>query len=65
MPELLQTQEYARAAAAADPTLPTGTQDLVIEAMLTRQQVILRERRPELALVIGEERCTRSSGEPR
>ena len=54
VPDLLQTQEYARAVVAADPALPTGTQDLVIKAMLTRQQVILWERRPELAVVIGE-----------
>jgi transcriptional regulator with XRE-family HTH domain len=54
VPDLLQTQEYARAVAAADPALPVGTQDLVLEAMLTRQQVILGERRPELAVVIGE-----------
>ena len=54
VPDLLQTQEYARAVAAADPALPVGTQDLVLEAMLTRQQVILGDRRPELAVVIGE-----------
>jgi hypothetical protein len=54
VPDLLQTQEYARAVAAADPTLSAGPQDLVLEAMLTRQQLILGERRPELAVVIGE-----------
>jgi transcriptional regulator with XRE-family HTH domain len=54
VPDLLQTQEYARAVAASDLALPVGTQDLVLEAMLTRQQVILGERRPELAVVIGE-----------
>jgi transcriptional regulator with XRE-family HTH domain len=54
VPDLLQTREYARAVAAADPTLPSGPQDLVLEAMLTRQQLILGERRPELAVVIGE-----------
>jgi transcriptional regulator with XRE-family HTH domain len=54
VPDLLQTQEYVRAVAAADPALPPGPQDLVLEAMLTRQQLILGERRPELAVVIGE-----------
>jgi transcriptional regulator with XRE-family HTH domain len=54
VPDLLQTQEYARAVAAADPALPVGPRDLVLEAMLTRQQVILDERRTELAVVIGE-----------
>ena len=56
VPDLLQTQDYARAVAAADPALPPGPQDLVLvlEAMLTRQQLIVGERRPELAVVIGE-----------
>lgn len=54
IPDLLQTQEYARAVAAADPALSPGTQDLLLEALLTRQQLILGERRPELAVVLGE-----------
>ena len=54
VPDLLQTQDYARAVAAADPALSPGTQDLLLEALLTRQQLILGERRPELAVVIGE-----------
>ncbi len=54
VPGLLQTQEYARAVIGADPAVSAGTQDLFLEAMLTRQQVILGERRPELAVVIGE-----------
>jgi transcriptional regulator with XRE-family HTH domain len=54
VPDLLQTREYARAVIGADPAVPAGTQDLVLEAMLTRQQLILKERRTELAVVIGE-----------
>jgi transcriptional regulator with XRE-family HTH domain len=54
VPDLLQTQEYARAVAAADPTLSPGTQDLLLKALVTRQQLILGERRPALAVVIGE-----------
>jgi len=54
VPDLLQTREYARAVIRADPAVPAGAQDLVLEAMLTRQQVILKERRTELAAVIGE-----------
>jgi transcriptional regulator with XRE-family HTH domain len=54
IPDLLQTQEYARAVVAADPALSPGTQRLLLEALLTRQQLILGERRPELAVVIGE-----------
>lgn len=54
VPDLLQTQEYARAASTADSALSPGTQDLLLEALLIRQQLILGERRPELAVVIGE-----------
>jgi transcriptional regulator with XRE-family HTH domain len=54
VPDLLQTREYASAIAAADPALSVGEQDLVLDAILTRQQLILAERRAELAVVIGE-----------
>src|ERR1035441_2867077 len=40
VPDLLQTREYTRAVAAADPALSAGPQDLVLEAMLIRQQLI-------------------------
>ena len=54
VPDLLQIQEYALAVPAADPSLSADPQNLVLEAMLTRQRLILGERRPELAVVIGE-----------
>jgi transcriptional regulator with XRE-family HTH domain len=54
VPDLLQTQDYARAVTAADPTLSSGLQGLILEAMLTRQQLIMGERRPEVSVVIGE-----------
>ena len=54
VPDLLQTPDYARAVIGADPAVLAGAHDRVLEAMLTRQQVILGERRPELAVVIGE-----------
>jgi len=54
VPDLLQTREYAYAVIGADPAVSAGAQDLVLEAMLARRQVILGERRPELAVVIGE-----------
>jgi len=50
VPDLLQTPDYTCAVAASDPTL----QDLILEAMVTRQQQILGERQPDLAVVIGE-----------
>lgn len=54
IPDLLQTPEYARALAAADPSLPPDTQALFLEAMVTRQQLTLGERKPDLTVVIGE-----------
>jgi hypothetical protein len=54
VPDLLQTREHAPVVIGADPAPPADTQDLVLKAMLTRQQVILGERRTELAVVIGE-----------
>lgn len=54
VPDLLQTREYACAVIRANPAVPPDAQDLILDAMLTRQQVILEEQRPELAVVIGE-----------
>ena len=54
VPDLLQTHEYAHAVATADPAMSPGTQALALDAMLTRQQLILAKRQPELAVVIGE-----------
>jgi transcriptional regulator with XRE-family HTH domain len=54
VPDLLQTPEYAHAVIGADPAVRADAHDLVLEAMLTRQQVILGERQTELAVVIGE-----------
>lgn len=54
VPDLLQTPEYASAVIGADPAVPAGAYDLVLEAMLTRQQVVLGERQTELTVVIGE-----------
>jgi len=54
LPDLLQIPEYARAVAAADPNLSAGPQDLFLEAMLIRQQLISEHRQLELDVVIGE-----------
>ena len=54
VPDLLQTAEYARTVIGANPAVPAAARDLVLEAMLTRQQVILGERQTELAVVLGE-----------
>ena len=55
VPDLLQTPEYARAAAEADPGLRAGEQRArAVDAQLTRQRIILGERRPKLDVVLAE-----------
>ena len=55
VPGLLQTPEYARAVAAADPNCTDAEQRAhAAEVTLTRQRVVLAERRPRLEFVIAE-----------
>jgi transcriptional regulator with XRE-family HTH domain len=55
IPDLLQTCEYARAVAAADPACAGEEQRAhAVEVKLTRQRVVLAERRPRLEFVIAE-----------
>ena len=55
IPGLLQTEEYARAAASASnvPAVPAAGQRAV-QAMVARQRAILGAEEPELAVVIAE-----------
>ncbi len=55
VPDLLQTPEYARAVADADPAC-TGDEQRAhaVEVKLTRQRVVLAERCPRLEFVIAE-----------
>jgi transcriptional regulator with XRE-family HTH domain len=55
VPELLQTADYARAVAAADPACNGDEQRAhAVEVKLARQRAVLQERRPRLELVVGE-----------
>jgi transcriptional regulator with XRE-family HTH domain len=55
VPDLLQTRDYARAVAESDPSAPEpGTLDRLAEMSMTRQQVIVEERRTTVTAVIGE-----------
>ena len=55
VPDLLQTQGYARAVADADPNWAGDEQRLhAVEVKLARQRVVLAERRPRLEFVITE-----------
>lgn len=55
IPDLLQTREYARAVADADPGC-TGDEQRAhtVEVKLTRQRMVLAERGPRLEIVIAE-----------
>ncbi len=55
VPDLLQTREYARAVAAADPACSGDEQRAhSVEVKLARQRVLLGDRGPRLDFVIGE-----------
>lgn len=55
VPDLLQTPEYARAVAAADPACTRDEQRThAVEVKLARQRVLLRDHGPRLEFVVGE-----------
>lgn len=55
VPDLLQTADYARAVADADPALTTDVQRAhAVEVKLARQRIALGERRPRFDVVLGE-----------
>ncbi|MGH7117898.1 MAG: helix-turn-helix domain-containing protein, partial [Acetobacteraceae bacterium] len=55
VPDLLQTADYARAVADADPALASDVQRAhAVEVKLSRQRIVLGERRPRFDVVLGE-----------
>jgi transcriptional regulator with XRE-family HTH domain len=55
VPDLLQTPDYMRAAAAADPRYTSGEQRAhALEAKLNRQRVVVAGRAPSLDIVLTE-----------
>jgi hypothetical protein len=54
VPELLQTSGYAQAVTAADASVPEDAEPVLVAAALSRQEAVLHERGPVLAVVIGE-----------
>ena len=55
VPDLLQTEEYARALAGSDPACSGDAQrDRVVEAKIARQAVVLGERSVRLEVVLAE-----------
>ena len=65
IPALLQTVDYARALAEADPALADDdARDRVVEATLVRQKAILGERKPGIHVVIGQAALHQEVGGP-
>jgi hypothetical protein len=54
VPDLLQVPEYTHAVAEAVTGVSAYARDKLAEAMLIRRLVILEDRRPGLAVVLGE-----------
>ena len=65
IPALLQTVDYARALAEADPALADDdARDRVVEATLARQKTVLGERKPDIHMIIGEAALHQEVGGP-
>jgi transcriptional regulator with XRE-family HTH domain len=65
IPDLLQTDDYARALAAADPAYPgDGQRTRVVQAKLMRQAVVLGERSAHLEVVLAEGAVRQMVGGP-
>jgi transcriptional regulator with XRE-family HTH domain len=63
VPALLQTPEYARAVADADPAFEADqARAQAVEVKLARQRGVLAERRPRLEFVVGEAALHQSVG---
>ena len=62
VPALLQTEDYARAVACADPAVPAAAPDQIVQAVLARQQAILAGDRPEVTVIIGEGALRQQAG---
>jgi transcriptional regulator with XRE-family HTH domain len=66
VPDLLQTPEYARAVADADPSCTAEEQRAhAVEVKLNRQRIVVRERAPRLEFVITEGVLRQTVGAPR
>jgi transcriptional regulator with XRE-family HTH domain len=65
IPGLLQTPAYARALAETDMALDDdAARDRAAEAVMARQQAILKEHKPEVRLVIGQAALHQQVGSP-
>lgn len=65
VPELLCTEDYVLAAAAADLSVPEGMERRRVEAALFYRQTLLFDRKPEMTVVIGEAALKQQVGDSR
>lgn len=66
VPDLLQTPDYMRAAAAADPRYSSDEQRAhAMEVKLNRQRIVVAERAPSLDVVVTEGALRQTVGPPR
>jgi transcriptional regulator with XRE-family HTH domain len=66
VPDLLQTPDYMRAAAAADPRYASGEQRArAVEVKLNRQRIVAAGRAPSLDIVMTEGALRQTVGPPR
>jgi hypothetical protein len=65
IPELLRTEDYARAVAEADPGHPTDSQrGRLVESTLIRQSVVLGDRHARVRVVVAEGAVRQMVGGP-
>jgi transcriptional regulator with XRE-family HTH domain len=54
VPEVLCTEPYARALAAADPGVPPGTREARVQAIITHRQPVMFSRKPRVTVILAE-----------
>lgn len=64
VPELLWTRDYGLAVAAADPTVPEGTEHVVVEAAVEYRAATLFDRQPDCTVILGEAALRQQVGSP-
>jgi transcriptional regulator with XRE-family HTH domain len=64
VPELLWTEDYGQAIAAADPAVPEGAEPITVEAAVEYRAGALFARRPDCAVILGEAALRHHVGGP-
>ncbi len=64
IPEFLWTRDYGLAVAAADSTVPEGTEQIVVEAATEYRGATLFDRQPNCTVILGEAALRQQIGGP-